>query len=67
MATWPEARSAKNERDRRNRRHYTPDMLGALCAAGCGLRLPLDLLALGEHTHPTCGAQARAAGMEVRH
>ena len=58
MATWPEARAAKAERQRRQRRHYTPDQLGRLCAGGCGLRMPLALLETGATVHPTCGPQA---------
>lgn len=55
MSTWPEARAGKLERGRRERRHYTPDRLGPVCAT-CGLKVPL---ALGADTHPTCDAGAR--------
>lgn len=58
MATWPEARAAKQQRQLRERRHYTRDQLGAHCPE-CRIPMPLALLAAGITTHPTCGPQAR--------
>lgn len=50
MTTWREARAARVERQRRERRHYTPDKLGKPCPA-CGIKVPKGL---GPY-HPTCG------------
>ena len=58
MATWPEAKAAKDARQRRQRRHFTSDQLGRACPE-CGIAMPKALLDLGETTHATCGAQAR--------
>lgn len=55
MTTWPEARAAKAERQRRERRHYQPEHLGRLCAGGCGLKV---VAAVGQAYHPTCGPDA---------
>jgi hypothetical protein len=54
MATFPEARAAKTERTRRQRRHYTPDLLGVLCRY-CRTRTVKPLNDAGYWTHPTCG------------
>lgn len=54
MATFPEARAAKVERDRRERRYYTPDKLGGLCRF-CKTKTDKVLWDLGYHAHPTCG------------
>lgn len=54
MTTWPEARAAKAERQRRERRFYTRDLVGDQCPF-CKLRMPLKLLAAGIRIHPTCG------------
>lgn len=56
MTTWREATAAKAERQRREHRFFTPDMLGKPCPA-CGLRVPL---LLGPVTfHPTCDPAVR--------
>lgn len=54
MTTWPEARAAKAERQRRERRFYTRDRLGRPCPM-CKLRMPVALLEAGILVHPTCG------------
>lgn len=59
MPTTREVYWAKAERQRRRRRHYTRDQVGAECTEGCGLRVPLALIEQGITAHPTCGAQAR--------
>lgn len=59
MATWPEARAAKDSRQRRQKRHYTADQLGKPCSEGCGIAMPLALLEQGHSSHATCGPQAR--------
>lgn len=52
MPTWPEARAAKDERLRRERRHYYPEHLGRPCPS-CGLKV---VKAVG--FHPACGPEA---------
>lgn len=54
MATWDKARHAKEERQRREQRHYYPEHLGKPCPA-CGLRV---VKVVGMDYHPTCGAAA---------
>lgn len=56
MATWPEARAAKTQRQRQQRRFYSTDRLGARCVV-CGERMPTALEAEGHHAHPTCGPE----------
>ena len=60
MTTWVEAREARRERLARERRYYTPDRLGPLCAGGCGLRVPVALVEAGVLAHPTCGRDVAA-------
>lgn len=61
MTTWREATSAKTERQRRERRYFTPDKLSPVkCAGGCGLRLPEAMLDRGERAHATCTAEFKA-------
>lgn len=55
MATWDQARAAKTERQRREKRHYRAEHLGAPCAGGCGLKV---VRAVGNAWHPTCGPEA---------
>lgn len=56
MGTWPEARAAKAERDRREHRHWTRDLLGRPCGV-CRQRIPL---VLGDvDVHPCCDPEAR--------
>lgn len=55
--TWPEARNAKAERQRRERRFYTRDKLGKPCP-GCRKPVPRALNEAGIWWHPTCGATA---------
>lgn len=50
MSTWPEARAAKEQRQQRERRHFTRDLLGPICPT-CNSRVPL---VLGTNTHPAC-------------
>lgn len=59
MPTTREVSSAKAERLRRSRRHYTRDQVGAVCTEGCGIRVPLALIEQGITSHATCGAHAR--------
>lgn len=56
MTTWAEARAAREERLRRERRYYTPDKLGAPCRV-CHIKVPAALIASGMDTHPTCGTE----------
>lgn len=37
-----------------NRRHYGPEDLGPLCAAGCGTRIVKALQVQGITEHPAC-------------
>lgn len=54
MSTWPEARAAKEERLRRERRFFTPDKRGPRCPV-CGGHTSAALVAdLGTAVHPTC-------------
>lgn len=62
MTTWPEARAAKIERQRIERRFYTPDKLGRLCNY-CDLKMPKALEALGYHAHPTCEPRGRSRAL----
>lgn len=56
MGTWPEAKAVKAERVRRERRYFTPDLLGKPCRR-CQLKLPL---VLGDvDTHPCCDQEAQ--------
>ena len=59
MATWQEARRAKENRQQRQRRHFTRAMLSHLRCTDCGEKLPLVVVALGWNTHATCGPDAR--------
>lgn len=59
MPTTREVEAAKVERQRRGRRFYTRDQVGAECSEGCGIRVPLALLENGITAHPTCGKAAQ--------
>lgn len=65
MPTTREVAAAKLSRLERERRHYTPAMLGRPCP-DCKERVPLALVNAGEHYHPTCGKAARAVMREAR-
>lgn len=39
-------------------RHYKPEDLGPLCAAGCGTRIVKQLHAAGITEHPSCTPEA---------
>jgi hypothetical protein len=51
--TTREVEAKKLERQRRERRLYTPDRLTARCRV-CNLRMVDALVELGETTHPSC-------------
>jgi hypothetical protein len=57
VTTWREAVAAKVERQRKEARFYTPDLLGRKCPY-CPLKVPLALTAAGIEVHPCCGPQA---------
>jgi hypothetical protein len=59
VTTFEQARAAKAERDRRDRRHYTPNLLGVVCRF-CHQRVPVALNAEGSFAHPTCDPEAQA-------
>lgn len=57
----PQARefdAKKAEQQRRERRHWTPDLLGRPCPA-CKTKVPLALTALGFTYHPCCDPASR--------
>lgn len=67
MATWPEARAAKRERQERERRYFTPDKNGRRCTV-CGMLMAQ--LSEPWTTHPTCdpsfaALRALAAGKDT--
>lgn len=41
-------------------RYFTPDRLGPWCVS-CSVRLPKWMPGAGEHQHPTCSTEFRAA------
>lgn len=53
MATWAEARAAKAERQRRERRFYTPDLRGPACR-GCGFPTVAAITDPKHPVHPCC-------------
>lgn len=60
VATWKEARLAKEARLRRERRYFTPDKRGPACP-GCGGPTSRDLVeVLGTPLHLTCEPEFRA-------
>lgn len=66
MATWPEARAAKAERQRRERRFYTPDMRGPRCPV-CGQATDKLMVELaGTPVHPTCEPEFKALQAAAR-
>lgn len=58
MTTWLEARIGKQNRQDRERRHYTAETLGKPCP-DCGQKVPAALNDAGITHHPTCGPDAR--------
>jgi hypothetical protein len=54
MPRTREVEAAKEDRQRREKRLFGPSTLGALCAGGCGTRVPQRLVDAGILTHPTC-------------
>lgn len=52
--TWPEARAAKDERQRREQRYYTPDKRGPRCWVCKQWTDPVVSASTGEALHPTC-------------
>lgn len=55
MTTWREAVAAKKERQRRERRFFTPDKVSKRVCPFCNIHMPKASLAAGENAHPTCG------------
>lgn len=60
MPKTREVDGRKAERLLRERRHYTPDLLGRPCVDGCGERVPVALNEAGIWGHPTCGPLHRS-------
>lgn len=60
MPTTREVTAARAQRLQRQRRYYTPDLLGPQCRAEtCHLKLDKVLAAAGETTHATCTPEHR--------
>lgn len=58
MATWREARTAKTNRQVRERRRYRAEDLGPRRPA-CRIRVPLALTEAGIAHRPCCGVDAQ--------
>lgn len=59
VSTWPEARAAKAERLRRERRYYTPQRRGPDCWA-CGKPTAKGTVDEKAPYHPCCAEQVSA-------